>query len=100
MEFKVDDRMKEKIKLVAVSLGILLGFFLFFRYIFPFIWPIVVSVCLALMIYPAVRWLHRRLHINKIVGTIFILLLAEEFFKLESHYGASRQPERQSETHT
>ena len=30
MEFKVDDRMKEKIKLVAVSLGILLGFFLFF----------------------------------------------------------------------
>ena len=76
MEFKVDDRMKEKIKLVAVSLGILLGFFLFFCYIFPFIWPIVVSVCLALMIYPAVRWLHRRLHINKIVGTIFILLLA------------------------
>ena len=30
---------------------------------------------------------------------IFILLLAEELLKLESHHGASRQPERQSETH-
>ncbi len=31
---------------------------------------------------------------------IFILLLAEELLKFESHHRASRQPERQTESHT
>lgn len=75
MEFKISDEKKEKIKILVIPAGCVLVFYLFFKYIFPLIWPLAAAAALAILLYPIVRFLHKKFRINKMIGTIFILLL-------------------------
>ncbi len=75
MAFKVSDENRKKGKLIAVTVGMLLSFFVLFRYIVPLAWPVIVSFSLAIIIYPLVCYLYRRFRINKMVGTLIILVL-------------------------
>lgn len=84
MEFKISDEKKEKIKILVIPAGFMLVFYLFFKYIFPLIWPLAAAAALAILLYPVVRFLHRKFKINKMIGTIFILLLLTVFLGIVS----------------
>jgi len=75
MEFKISDEKKEKIRILVIPAGFMLVFYLFFKYIFPLIWPLAAAAALAILLYPIVRFLHKKFKINKMIGTVFILLL-------------------------
>lgn len=75
MEFKISNENKEKIKILVIPAGCILAFYLFFKYIFPLIWPLAAAAALAILLYPIVRFLYNKFKINKMIGTIFILLL-------------------------
>lgn len=75
MEFKVSNENREKIKFIAIPTGVILFFYLFFQYIFPLIWPLAISAGLALFVYPVVHFFDTKLHINKIVCTILLLIV-------------------------
>lgn len=75
MTFKVSDENKQKLKLIAVTVGTLMGFYLFFRYIVPLVWPLMLSFALALLVYPLVKFLQTRCRINKVLGLVAIVLL-------------------------
>lgn len=75
MDFKVSDENKEKIRMLFIPAGCILAFYVFFKYIFPLIWPLAAAASLAILLYPIVRFLHRKFKINKIIGTLLILVL-------------------------
>lgn len=75
MEFKISDEKKEKIRILVIPAGCMLIFYLFLKYIFPLIWPLAAAAALAILLYPVVRFLHKKFRINKMIGTIFILLV-------------------------
>lgn len=75
MTFKVSDENKQKLKLIAVTTGLLMGFFVFFKYIVPLVWPLLLSLGLAVCVYPLVNFLHTRCRINKMLGLVVIMLV-------------------------
>ncbi len=75
MNIHMESEDKRKLKLIAVTIGMLMGFYFFFGYIFPIIWPLVLSFVLAAVCYPAVNGMYRFFKINKMVGTLILLAL-------------------------
>jgi sporulation integral membrane protein YtvI len=75
MEFRIGEKNRKKLKLMTAVTGMLVGFYLFFQYILPLIWPLVIGWILALLFYPVVNFLYRFLKINKILGTVLLLLV-------------------------
>lgn len=75
MGFKVSDENKEKVRVLLIPAGCILALYLFFKYIFPLIWPLATAASLAFLLYPIVRFLHSKFKINKMIGTVFILLV-------------------------
>lgn len=62
---------KEKIMFAGAAVAL----FLVFRYVFPLIWPFLLGGFLAAMLYPAIRFLNKKLHIGKGICTIVLLAL-------------------------
>ena len=55
--------------------GAAIALFLVFRYVFPLIWPFLIGAILAAVLYPAIRFLHKKLHIGKGIGAVLLLIL-------------------------
>ena len=55
--------------------GAAVALFLVFRYVFPLIWPFLLGGLLAALLYPAIRFLNRKLHIGKGICTMVLLAL-------------------------
>ncbi len=55
--------------------GAAIALFLVFRYVFPLVWPFLIGAILAAVLYPVIRFLHKRLHIGKGTGAVVLLTL-------------------------
>jgi sporulation integral membrane protein YtvI len=63
--------LQHKEKWIFAGVGVAL--FLVFRYVFPLIWPFLIGAVLAAVLYPAIRFLHRKFHIGKGIGAVILL---------------------------
>ncbi len=75
MRLKVSEENRKKLEYLLIPAGVLLVLYLFFQYIFPLIWPLALSAGLAVLFYPVVRFFHKKLHLNKIVSIVLLLIL-------------------------
>ena len=55
--------------------GVAVVLFLVFRFVVPLIYPFLVGAVLAAMLYPVIRFLHRKFHIGKGIGALIVLTL-------------------------
>ena len=59
--------------------GAAFALFLVFRYVFPLIWPFLIGGILAAVLYPVIRFFHKRFHIGKGICAVILLTLIVGF---------------------